>query len=106
MGFIVDDFGVVSMQKNTRHNGEIFPAMPFSHNLLRIFFKSQTGISLHYGKCMLNLKPQTEMLLTVMLSGVLLTYELLVGCPALRAAFLLFSKLHQSVCLKGLRFSS
>lgn len=55
---------------------------------------------------MLNLKPQTEILLTVMLSGVLLTYELLVGCPALRAAFLLFSKLHQSVCLKGLRFSS
>lgn len=43
------------------------------------------------------------MLLTVMLSWVYLTYDLLVGCPALRAVFLLFSKLHQSVRLKGLR---
>lgn len=104
LGFVVDGFGDVSVQRGTRHNREIFSTMPYSHNLLRIFFKSQACISLHYGKCMPNLRPKTEMLLTVMLSWVLLTYELLVGCPALRAAFLLFFKLHQSVCLKGLRF--
>lgn len=68
LGFVVDGFGDVSVQRGTRHNREIFSTMPYSHNLLRIFFKSQACISLHYGKCMPNLRPKTEMLLTVMLS--------------------------------------
>lgn len=42
---IVDVCDVVSMQRSTRHNREIFPTMPYSHNLLHIFFKSQACIS-------------------------------------------------------------
>lgn len=92
------------MWRRTRQNREVFLIMPHSHNLLHIFFKSQAYVPLSEERCMLNLRPKTEILLTVLLSCVLLTYELLVDCPALRAAFLLFSKLHQSVCLKGSSF--
>lgn len=95
----VDVCGVVSRQGSARHNRENFPTMSYSHNLFHIFFKSQACISF----IVENLRPKTKTLLTVMLSWVLLTYELLLGCPALRAVFLLFSKLHQNVCLKGLR---
>lgn len=89
----------VNMWRRTRHNREIF-LMPYSH-VLNTFFKSQPCTSLHYEKCMLNFRPKTEILLTAMLSSILLTFELLVGCPAY---YLLFSNLHQSVCFKGSRY--